>query len=288
MTLRTWLAHALTPRLLVFGACAGDATPQIARPAPRAADSHRDRPAVATPTPPPSNLAAANTPPVPDDVDAEPPPTCEDLDEAAMWASIPAAERAGLDALRRNTAEVELDGAVPTEVALAVNVIRDYGDGGSKSLLWVLRCRVGVWSVIGTRTFEISEAWDGFYDGQPGIQVMRSETIAGAPHAFLRVEVLDQQGGMDPRFSRREFSLLHLTSAGLVTAFDCVTRDEVVEGPMRETASERLRVVTYQPHATIRVRVSGADGGGPNHRIASADYVFDGNEFHATRDVCAE
>jgi hypothetical protein len=179
-------------------------------------------------------------------------------DDAALWAAIPAKARRGLRTPSR-VVRLEMDGRPPKEVAVSADLVPAALDsagpaGTGRSTLWLLTCRGGRWAVAGQREWTNNRYWDGYYDAVPGIKVLRSERLPGCKGTFLRVEHIDLQGGVDPRYLYRRFVLLHLRGGVLVTAFECATQDIVARGPNR-TERSTIRIVSYKRGEPPRIRV---------------------------------
>ncbi|MBN8614512.1 MAG: hypothetical protein J0L92_28185 [Deltaproteobacteria bacterium] len=190
------------------------------------------------------------------------PSPCAEPSVATLFARVPEAEREGYFAqtrperdeddvlheylsVRPRVLEVELDGQAPREAVLGLNTGEAEEESGSS--VWVFTCQGSSWDVVGRIELEISEGWSGTLDTEPGLAVLRAETIAGIDHDLLRLEHVDVRGSYDPRFTTRRFVLLHVVSGSLVTALDVVVSEIYEGGPAREETSSATRTLILRP-----------------------------------------
>lgn len=229
-------------------------------------------------------------------------PACPAATAETLFSAIPVAVRGG-DALVHpedddhdylesapRVLELELDGVAPREAVLGLETIATEEE--SHVALYVLACRAGAWASLGRVEVEIDEGWNGTLDERPGFAVMRPETIAGVGHDVLRVEVLDVRGSYDPRFVRRRFLLVHVVGAQVVTALDLVVREDVEDGPDRDTIFTATRRIVLRPGAgprPPRYRLTVTTDDLEEHRRSTCRtwLVFDGRTFAPEDRDCA-
>lgn len=237
------------------------------------------------------------------------PSPCDEPTASSLLARVPDARREGWAAetppdrdpeghlhayleVRPRVLEVELDGPAPREAVLSLN--RGEQESASASAVFVFACRGVAWELVGDIELEIDRGWYGTLDDDPGVVVLRPETIAGIDHDLLRVEHVDVRGSHDPRFIRRRFLLLHVVGGALVTALDVVVREHYEGGPSRETTSEATRTLILRPgtaRTLPRYRfVFVLTEGDTNRRAGrcSTWLVFDGRTFVPSDRVCAQ
>jgi hypothetical protein len=234
------------------------------------------------------------------------PSPCAEPTVTMLFARVSAAEREGYYAetrpeqdedevlheylsVRPRVLEVELDGQAPREAVLGLNTGEAEEESGSS--VWVFTCRGSSWDVIGRVALDINAGWSGTLDVEPGLAVLRAETIGGIDHDLLRVEHVDVRGSYDPRFTTRRFVLLHVVAGALVTALDVVVSELYEGGPAREETSSAtrtliLRAGTARRPPRYRLVVVLTEGEARRRtRRCSTWLVFDGRSF-VPRDAC--
>jgi len=215
-----------------------------------------------------------------------------------LWAAVPEPEREGFspepladESAHGETAprlvEVELDGAAPREVVLALDALGD-GAARGRSAVWVFTCRGSSWAPVGRLDFENDAAWDGTIDDLPGVRVLRAEAIPGVGHDLLRVEHVDVRGGHDPRYARDRLLLVHVVGGALVTALDLVVSESTEAGPDRAEIYRATRTLVLRRGARPRYRltVQTAEHEG-RPRTCRTVLTFDGSVFRPADAACA-
>ena len=246
-----------------------------------------------SPSPRPSHPAAHSTSGA---CSLDPAPSAD-----ALWPAIPAADRAWFRSATPRIFSAELDGAPPSEAVLAVDHVGDRSpdDDRAWAAVYVLHRKESTWTLAGQEQVQASLAWDGFYEGPPGLVGVGAERILGACHDALRVERLDMQGGVDPRYRVHSYELYALEAGALVRVFDCFVESDRVTGPARagRTENSTIRFDPTSLPARIHVDVrstwdpgveedeSPTDGRSASES-RSADYHFDGRRYGSTNDVC--
>jgi hypothetical protein len=214
-----------------------------------------------------------------------------------LWQAIPASNRPHLPWSNVRVLVAELDGEPPGEAILAVEHPGERNAPAAS--LYVLRPNDATWALVGQDRFQASWAWDGFYDDRPGLQAVRADRLLGDCRDAVRVEWLDVQGGMDPRYREHSVMLYAVEGSELVRVFDCFLDNDVVSGPARAGRSEHatVRIDRASLPASIHVDLTSEwdpgvsddarpkDGRPPTEARAS-DYRFDGHAYVSPSGVC--